>query len=333
MRHKFIRRPLALLVAAALCLTALPGCQQSAAKIINSVSCTVPSDGTPIKNHELFMREDAAVLPHEEAPSQETASAADQTESGTTADTADTPADSNAAGSAAPAASTMTQLHQTIQGKVSSYGGVWSVYVKRLDTGESFVINDGPMVAASLIKLYVYGAIGQAELSGQIAPGAYNGTLSPMITVSDNYSCNLLIDVLGKSTINQFIQNQGYWNTVLNRKMLSGEPVENYTSVSECGRLLEQVYYATYVSADLSARLLQDLRNQTRCWKIPAGLPGGVASANKTGELADVENDVAIVYGPSCTYILCVMSDGVAPGIAQSNIIDISSTVYYALNG
>ena len=62
-------------------------------------------------------------------------------------------------------------------------------------------------------------------------------------------------------------------------------------------------------------------------------LPGGVASANKTGELADVENDVAIVYGPSCTYILCVMSDGVAPGIAQSNIIDISSTVYYALNG
>lgn len=228
--------------------------------------------------------------------------------------------------------SVMTQLQQSLQAKLNSYGGVWSVYVKRLDTGEAFAINDGPMVAASLIKLYVYGAIGQAEASGQIAAGAYNSTLQAMITVSDNGSCNLLIDVLGKEAINQFIQNQGYGSTILNRKMLSGEPVENYTSVSECGRLLEQVYYGTFVSPEISARLLADLQNQTRRWKIPAGLPGGVASANKTGELADVENDVAIVYGPVCTYILCIMSDGIAPGNAQANIVDISGTVYASLN-
>ena len=316
MQHRTMRS-LALFVLLSFCLTVLPGCQQSAAKYNNQISLARSPAEAPAKDPSQFQLKEPEPLPHEEP----------ETVPDAPSDTPSEPDDPPAASSA------MTQLQQTIQGKVSTYGGVWSVYVKRLDTGESFVINDGPMVAASLIKLYVYGAIGQAECDGIISPGAYNGTLSPMITVSDNYSCNLLIDVLGKSTINQFIQNQGYWNTVLNRKMLSGEPVENYTSVSECGRLLEQVYYGTFVSADVSARLLQDLQNQTRCWKIPAGLPSGVMSANKTGELADVENDVAIVYGPTCTYILCIMSDGVAPGIAQSNIIDISSTVYYALNG
>lgn len=324
MRHVIIKRILALLIIHGLLLTVLPGCRQENAKVAAQADLTAPAAIAQPKDTELFPA--GQPLPHEaesaeaEQPATETPAPEDA------ASNTDTPAQP-------PAVSAMTQLQQTVQSKVNSYGGVWSVYVKRLDTGESFVINDGPMVAASLIKLYVYGAIGQAELSGQITPGAYDGVLSPMITVSDNYSCNVLIDVLGMSAINQFIQNQGYWNTSLNRKMLSGEPVENYTSVSECGRLLEQVYCGTYVSADTSASLLADLQNQTRRWKIPSGLPGGVMSANKTGELADVENDVAIVYGPTCTYILCVMSDGVAPGIAQSNIIDISSTVYYALNG
>jgi len=319
MRYRITLRLLALLVLVSLCLTMLPGCRQVTAKLSNQMTFATASEESLPKSPDGFQLEEPELLPHEEEA--EAPAANPDTAEPTTPDP--------------PPASTsaMAQLQQTIQGKINTYGGVWSVYVKRLDTGESFTINDGPMVAASLIKLYVYGAIGYAETTGMISPGAYNGTLSPMITVSDNYSCNLLIDVLGKGAINQFIQNQGYWNTSLNRKMLSGEPVENYTSVSECGRLLEQVYYGTFVSADVSARLLQDLRNQTRCWKIPAGLPGGVASANKTGELADVENDVAIVYGPTCTYILCVMSDGVAPGIAQSNIIDISSTVYFALNG
>ena len=310
-----------ILLAGAMLLPLLAGCTPSAEKHATQVG--ISSEGQALSKDptQLLSEEpEPEPLPHEEPD--------------TPADDAPAPDDAPADDTpAAPVESTMAQLQQSVQAMVNSYSGVWSVYVKRLDTGESFVINDSSMVAASLIKLYVYGAIGQAEESGQIASGSYDNTLSSMITVSDNDACNLLIDVLGKEAINQFIQNQGYWQTALNRKMLSGEPVENYTSVSECGRLLEQVYTGSFVSARVSSSLLTALQNQTRRWKIPAGLPGGTLCANKTGELSDVENDVAIVYGPSCTYILCVMSDGVAPGTAQVNIQNISAAVYSALNG
>jgi beta-lactamase class A len=86
------------------------------------------------------------------------------------------------------------------------------------------------------------------------------------------------------------------------------------------------------VSSSVSQALLDAMLNQSRRWKIPAGLPSGVSCANKTGELDDVENDVAIVYGGSCTYILCIMSDGISPGTAQSNIVSLSSLIYNTLN-
>ena len=58
--------------------------------------------------------------------------------------------------------------------------------------------------------------------------------------------------------------------------------------------------------------MLNLLKQQERTWKIPAGLPQGVKSANKTGELPDTENDAAIVFGETADYILCVMAQGLA---------------------
>lgn len=318
----FFRQRRAIVLIPFLLIASLGGCGTLAYKSTPQMTLLPPSASdrqTLEKDFSGFAAEPEEVpdpLPHEPEPSQ-------------TEQAADEPT-ANAAVEPQPAG--LSQLQQTLQNNLQSYGGTWSVYVKRLDTGESFAINDSPMVAASLIKLYVYGAIGAAVESGQVAGGTYDATLSSMITVSDNAACNLLIDVLGMGAMNQFILDQGYTMTTLNRKMLSGEPVENYTSVSDCGRLLEQVYNGAFVCSDTSGALLNDLQNQTRRWKIPAGLPSGTLCANKTGELSDVENDVAIVYGPSCTYILCVMSDGISPGTAQANIQSISSTVYHFFN-
>ena len=140
-----------ILLAGAMLLPLLTGCTPSAEKHatqvgISSVGQALSKDPTQLLPEE----PEPEPLPHEET---------------------DTPADDAPADDtpAAPVESAMTQLQQSVQAMVNSYSGVWSVYVKRLDTGESFVINDSSMVAASLIKLYVYGAIGQAEESGQIA--------------------------------------------------------------------------------------------------------------------------------------------------------------------
>ena len=231
-----------------------------------------------------------------------------------------------------PPADTLSPLREEISQMLSGCAGTWSVYCKRMDTGESFCINDSPMTAASLIKLYVYGAARRAMENGTLDAARYESLLHPMITVSDNNSCNRLIDALGGfGAVNAFIAEYGFTGSVLNRKMLASGP-ENFTSTKDCGALLEMLLNNAFVSPETSAALLTDLRNQTRTGKIPAGVPRGVRTANKTGELTGVENDAAIVFSDACTYILCVMSGGVASGTAVRNINNISGRVYAFLN-
>ena len=231
-----------------------------------------------------------------------------------------------------PPADTLSPLREKVAEMIAGYAGTWSVYCKRMDTGESFCLNDSPMTAASLIKLYVYGAVRLGLENGTIDAARYEPLLHPMITVSDNYSCNQLIDAVGGfDAVNAFIAENGFTDSVLRRKMLAAGP-ENLTSTKDCGVLLEMLLGSAFVSPESSAALLNDLRAQTRTSKIPAGVPWGVRTANKTGELTYVENDVAIVFSGACTYILCVMSDGVASGTAVENIKSISGTVYDFLN-
>ena len=57
-------------------------------------------------------------------------------------------------------------------------------------------------------------------------------------------------------------------------------------------------------------------------------MPEDVPTANKTGELAAVENDAAIVFAPFGTYILCVMSDDVYLGVATQQTAELSEAIY-----
>ncbi|MDY2720662.1 MAG: serine hydrolase, partial [Candidatus Faecousia sp.] len=88
-------------------------------------------------------------------------------------------------------------LQEALQAQLSGFTGQWSVYVKRLDTGQSLCLSDSPMVAASLIKLFVAGAAFQAIADGTLPAGVYDAPIRAMISASDNASCNALIDALG----------------------------------------------------------------------------------------------------------------------------------------
>ena len=66
---------------------------------------------------------------------------------------------------------------------------------------------------------------------------------------------------------------------------------------------------------------------------IDTNITGGNIAGNKTGELADTENDTAIVHGSNCTYVLSVMcTSSKSAGHSQSMIRTISSIVYNYLN-
>ncbi len=238
----------------------------------------------------------------------------------------------------------MEKMEGVVQQLIARFGdGEWAVYVKDLTRGGSFEINSHSMESASLIKLYIMGAVWQAvEDKALVMTPEIQELLTQMITVSDNESSNRLVEALspsglshpeGRTVVNGFAAANGFSETSQGRDLKDHrdvEPVEkNYTSVRDCGLFLEKVYRAQCVSPEASGQMLELLKGQQRREKIPGGLPEGVVTANKTGEVSTMEHDVAIVYGPGRDYVLCVMSVGlVDTQAARQHIREISAAVY-----
>lgn len=245
-----------------------------------------------------------------------------------------------------PIKQTWEEFEGTLTNMLDSFAGDWGLYLKNLKTGDVISINEHPMESASLIKLYIMGAVYQHIADGTLEKTeTIDRLLNDMITVSDNESSNELVRSLsptkdhseGMKMVNEFIQKNGFKNT----KQVNGladpslwvENAVNQTSPADCGKLLEKIYKGKLVS-HLASRSMEDLLlNQKITYKIPAGLPESVTSANKTGEVSNSENDAAIVYSNACDYILCIMStDLAATNSAVNHINSLSSLIYDYFN-
>ena len=235
-------------------------------------------------------------------------------------------------------------LRNALRAKTSALPGSWSIYVKNLKTGEKTELSSGRNVyAASLIKLYALGAICSMEANGSLESNqTIENALTKMITISDNWSFNYLVKLVGKDAVNAWISANGYSGTEVvhglnpadNSEGIRTSPDgENHTTAKDCGEFLERVYRGECVNASYSGKMLNLLKNQTRRTKIPAGVPAGTVVANKTGETNDASHDAAIVYSPKCDYVIVVMSETNGLGWNQpANIADISKTVYEYYN-
>lgn len=252
-------------------------------------------------------------------------------------------------------------LQPQLESMISGYDGTWSVYVKNLDTQEEILLNNTPLYSASLIKTFVMASVYEnmdeileheaqlmkMEPDSDKVKAKVEDLLWNMITVSDNESCNELgrlhsekHDFLeGAELVNDFIQKEGYEDTLYQStlhpsaspKLSLGQ--HNTTTVKDCGMLLESIYLGKCVSKEASEEMLELLMNQKNTYKIPSGISAAVSIANKTGETDADQHDMAIVYGPKATYILCVMSqDFKNSSTAIENIRKISGAVYYYLN-
>lgn len=224
------------------------------------------------------------------------------------------------------------------QKKVEDYinnnatSGQWSVYAKDLNSGNDMIsinANDKKQ-SASLIKLFIMATAYDEIEKGNLVSSEVESDIHQMIIVSDNNAANRMIDRLGFSKINEYIRNNGYSNTEINRKMLaSADNGDNYTSTRDVARLLEKIYNKNCVSSSASEQMMYHLKAQTLKEKIPAGVPSGVETASKTGELSTVENDAAIVFKDGQPYILVVMSSGLSDTAkARSDIVQISKIAY-----
>lgn len=217
--------------------------------------------------------------------------------------------------------------------------GTWSVYVCDLVNNTEGAIQDARMQAASLIKLYIMGAVYENydSIIAQYGQSSVDSNLYSMITVSDNDAANTLVSYLGggdssagMTVVNDFCSEKGYSSTHMGRLLLaSNQYDDNYTSVSDCGHFLKEVYEGSKESDAHAQAEFDLLAAQTRRNKIPAQMPAGVSIANKTGELSDVENDAGIIYNSSNDLIIVFMSENVLqPGTAQSTIASLRRQIY-----
>ena len=125
-----------------------------------------------------------------------------------------------------------------------------------------------------------------------------------MVRLSDNTATNVLIDRLGMQKIAQRLQALGLTATKLRRHMMDTAAArrgdENVSTPDELARLLKTMNDGMPQAIEL---LKKPKENRLR-----KGLPEGVQSADKSGELEGVRVDAGIVFAKNRPYVLSVMT-------------------------
>ncbi len=124
-----------------------------------------------------------------------------------------------------------------------------------------------------------------------------------MVTLSDNTATNVLIDRLGMAEISKRMQKLGLPGTQLRRHMMDGAAArrgdENVSTPGELIALLKSLQSMPEAIALLKLPKENRLRR---------GLPTGVESADKSGELDGVRVDAGIVFLKNRPYAFSVMT-------------------------
>lgn len=211
----------------------------------------------------------------------------------------------------------------------------WQVYLRDLEHDKEFDVNSHPAQSASMIKMWVMGKVYEdydrlCETYGKDTIDYY---LYYMISWSYNWGWMGLTECLGdgdyvKGTemVNDWAHENGY-NDVTTKY----EDSNNACSTKDASQFFKDVYYGKYEhSEDMMSLFLQ----QMGYFKIPAAMPPGIVTANKTGDLNSTENDTCLVYAPEGDIIISIMSTGLEGNTesARANIRIMARMIYDFLN-
>ncbi len=230
-------------------------------------------------------------------------------------------------------------LEVTLTDMLGAKDGDWSLYFMDYDLGEEISINSHQVYSASLIKLFIIQTVYQKVQDGVMQDTSNTeNLLRKMITYSDNDAWEAVAKQLGGGSytagmtqVTRVAQNAGFSDT--GQFFKGAHKNYNFTSVNDCGMYLKDVLDGTLVSPEYSAKILGYLKQQQHKQKIPSGVPEGVETANKTGELEYVQGDATIVFSPGGTYILVIIGDDLDDSYAQIPFFgEVSEVVYKYIN-
>jgi beta-lactamase class A len=154
-----------------------------------------------------------------------------------------------------------------------------------------------------------------------------------MVAVSDNTAANILIDRVGKDSVNAMLRGLGLTKTMLRRKMMDfvaarrGE--ENVSTPHEMAQLLEAIYKGSILNKELNEQFIKQLSTLKESY-IPHDLPPGVQVANKPGNLQNVRTDSGIVFLKDRPFATSVMTaDAHNERAAERAISEIALEAYH----
>lgn len=219
-------------------------------------------------------------------------------------------------------------------------GTDYSIYVSTLNDKQAYIYNEKQFRSASMIKVFILAKAMEEIFQGKLDEdkililreedkvggagsliGYPNGSELPvseilrlMIIQSDNTATNMMIDLLGMDNINEYIQREGYNDTVLHRKMMDIAAIEegkrNFTSAKDLGTIFTKLYKHQCISPKLDDKMIDLLSQQTDVECFPEALPNRKI-AHKTGELMELYHDGGIIYNSNHNYVLCILTDNI----------------------
>ena len=142
-----------------------------------------------------------------------------------------------------------------------------------------------------------------------------------MIVISDNTATNMLIELVGRDSVNETMRKLGLHHTFLAGKlMVEANPIELSSSTpDEMLSLLIRIYNGEILSPDSCRQMLEIMKHQQYVTSMigrylpydPDAIEEGEDSiliASKSGSIRGVRNDIGIIWGPNCTYAVAIMT-------------------------
>ena len=202
-------------------------------------------------------------------------------------------------------------------------GSEYAVYIAYPEISQTpYLYNSKKMRSASMIKVFILATAMELVKDGNLSldqkltitynnqvggagilAGYSAGTQLPlrevlrlMIIHSDNTATNMIIDLLGMSTVNDYLQMKGYTDTILQRKMMDFSGRENYTSARDLGNFFLHLYNLQEVNSTYDQLMLEILKDQRDTECLNTACPDKVI-AHKTGALSGLFDDGGIIFG------------------------------------
>jgi beta-lactamase class A len=157
-----------------------------------------------------------------------------------------------------------------------------------------------------------------------------------MITTSSNFATNLLIDVVGVPAIQKALEELKIEGVILLRGVSDEAAFQaglnNQVTANGLLKMLRMIAEGRAWSPEICAQMLEIMLDQRFKSGIPAGLPGDVHVAHKTGNISTVHHDAGIIYmGNRNPYFLVILTQFPADAKRSDAVAEVSKDLFETL--